>query len=45
MMCEIDIENNEAVIRSVVYYNEAENEYIAIERYCENGRNAVIDYY
>lgn len=31
MMCEIDIENNEAVIRSVVYYNEAENEYIAIE--------------
>ncbi|EEM96396.1 hypothetical protein bthur0013_23340 [Bacillus thuringiensis IBL 200] len=31
MMCEIDIENNETVIRSVVYYNEAENEYIAIE--------------
>ena len=31
MMFEIDIENNEAVIRSVVYYNEAENEYIAIE--------------
>lgn len=30
-MFEIDIENNEAVIRSVVYYNEAENEYIAIE--------------
>ncbi|ARV92535.1 hypothetical protein BVG00_12890 [Bacillus cereus] len=31
MMCEIDIEGNEAVIRSVVYYNETENEYIAIE--------------
>lgn len=31
MMCKIDIEGNEAVIRSVVYYNETENEYIAIE--------------
>lgn len=31
MMCEIDIEGDEAVIRSVVYYKEAKNEYIAIE--------------
>ena len=31
MMCEIDIEHEEVLIRSVVYYNETENEYIAIE--------------
>ncbi|WP_255286932.1 hypothetical protein, partial [Bacillus toyonensis] len=31
MMCEIDIENDEAFISSVVYYNEAEDEHIAIE--------------
>ncbi|EOO27187.1 hypothetical protein ICM_01645 [Bacillus cereus BAG1X2-3] len=31
MMCEIDIEGDEAVIRSVVYYKKAKNEYIAIE--------------
>lgn len=31
MMCEISIENDEALISSVVYYNETEDEYIAIE--------------
>ena len=30
MMCEISIENDEALISSVVYYNETEDEYIAI---------------
>ncbi|KWU55011.1 hypothetical protein AWW70_25740 [Bacillus mycoides] len=31
MMCEINIENDEVFISSVVYYNETEDEYIAIE--------------
>ncbi|KAB2451892.1 hypothetical protein F8160_03405 [Bacillus sp. CH126_4D] len=31
MMCEIDIENEEVLIRSVVYYNETDDEYVAIE--------------
>ncbi|WP_259417530.1 hypothetical protein [Bacillus toyonensis] len=31
MMCEIDIENGEAFISSVVYYSEIEDAYIAIE--------------
>ncbi|AZQ47761.1 hypothetical protein ACJTM1_10525 [Bacillus sp. GX] len=31
MMCEIDIEHEEVLIRSVVYYNETEDEYIALE--------------
>ncbi|CAM4263015.1 Group-specific protein [Bacillus luti] len=31
MMCEISIENDEALISFVVYYNETEDEYIAIE--------------
>ncbi|WP_241139061.1 hypothetical protein [Bacillus mycoides] len=31
MMCSIDIENNEVLISSIVFYNEKENEYIAIE--------------
>ncbi|MGE6536292.1 hypothetical protein [Bacillus luti] len=31
MMCEISVENDDALISSVVYYNEIENEYIAIE--------------
>lgn len=31
MMCEIDIEHEEVLIRSVVYYNETEGEYIALE--------------
>ncbi|MED1116797.1 hypothetical protein [Bacillus paramycoides] len=31
MMCSIDIENNEVLISSVVFYNEQEDEYIAIE--------------
>ncbi|MGE6399784.1 hypothetical protein [Bacillus cereus] len=31
MMCSIDIENNEVLISSIVFYNEKEDEYIAIE--------------
>ncbi|MFD6507121.1 MULTISPECIES: hypothetical protein [unclassified Bacillus (in: firmicutes)] len=31
MMCEINIENDEVFLSSVVYYNEIEDEYIAIE--------------
>ena len=31
MMCSIDIENNEVLISSIFFYNEKENEYIAIE--------------
>lgn len=31
MMCEIDIEHEEVLIRSVVYYNETGDEYIALE--------------
>ncbi|MBJ8106089.1 MULTISPECIES: hypothetical protein [Bacillus cereus group] len=31
MMCSIDIENNAVLISSVVFYNQKENEYIAIE--------------
>ncbi|OFD49372.1 hypothetical protein BWGOE3_23330 [Bacillus mycoides] len=31
MMCSIDIENTEVLISSVVFYNEKEDEYIAIE--------------
>lgn len=31
MMCEIDLENEVVLIRSVVYYNESEDKYIAIE--------------
>lgn len=31
MMCEMDIENNEVLISSVVYYNEKEDEYTAIQ--------------
>ncbi|UNP78602.1 hypothetical protein MN033_10820 [Bacillus nitratireducens] len=31
MMCSIDIENYEVLISSIVFYNEKENEYIAIE--------------
>ncbi|HHT7236743.1 MULTISPECIES: hypothetical protein [Bacillus cereus group] len=31
MMCEIDIETDEVLISSVVYYNVTEDEYIAIE--------------
>ncbi|WP_242252929.1 hypothetical protein [Bacillus cereus group sp. BfR-BA-01379] len=31
MICEMDIENDEVLIRSVVYYTEKEGEYIAIE--------------
>lgn len=36
MMCEIDIEHEEVLIRSVVYYNETEDEYIALEDVVKN---------
>ncbi|HGH7183085.1 hypothetical protein DXB51_27355 [Bacillus cereus] len=36
MMCEIDIENDEVLIRSVVYYTEKEDKYIAIADVVKN---------
>jgi hypothetical protein len=31
MMCSLDIDNNEVIISSIVFYNEIEDEYSALE--------------